>query len=254
MVSRTSRRTLCGLRPSSHSRFGSHPNLIAEKIAPFFSSTYVEPILQPFYFHIHACNGGVSPPSSTFGRSNLQIEAQLQLWSGDPDPVGTFRRVSDLSPFFSHSCALFCGFLHSEKTQAFSFQAFPHSLPKIPGVGVPPPLSKRNKMKPRTANSAFYPFVAPIALPAVVRPFRLGWREGRSERAKKSLDGLQGSDGMQLVPAMIGVVDVGTGDCITPADLRLKIGAVISAAGFCRVGLPYFVLADWFEDQIATLS
>ena len=142
MVSRTSRRTLCGLRPSSHSRFGSHPNLIAEKIAPFFSSTYVEPILQPFCFHIHACNGGVYPPSSTFGRSNLQIEAQLQLWSGDPDPVGTFRRVSDLSPLFSYSCALFCAFLHAAKTQVFSFQAFPHSLPKIPGVGVPPSLEE----------------------------------------------------------------------------------------------------------------
>src|SRR5260370_2921942 len=27
-----------------------------------------------------------------------------------------------LSPFFSHSCALFCAFLHSPKTQLFSFQ------------------------------------------------------------------------------------------------------------------------------------
>jgi len=53
---------------------------------------------------------------------------------------------------------------------------------------------------------------------------------------------------------MVGVVDVGTGDCIMLADLRLKIGAVISAAGFCGVGLPYFVLADRFEDQIALLS
>src|SRR5260370_5899060 len=132
MVSRTSRRTLCGLRLSSHSRFGSHPNLIAEKIAPFFSSTYVEPILQPFYFHIHACNGSVSPPSSTFGRSNLQIEAQLQLWSGDPDPVGTFRRVSDLSPFCSHSCALFSGFLHSEKPKTLSSHPMPHSFPTLP--------------------------------------------------------------------------------------------------------------------------
>jgi hypothetical protein len=53
---------------------------------------------------------------------------------------------------------------------------------------------------------------------------------------------------------VVGVVDVGTRDCIALSDLRLKIGAVISAAGFCGVGLPYFVLADWFEDQIAILS
>jgi hypothetical protein len=45
-------------------------------------------------------------------------------------------RKTEGSPFFSHSCALFCTFLHSRKTQLFSFQAFPHSLAKTPGVGV----------------------------------------------------------------------------------------------------------------------
>src|SRR5712664_2944059 len=35
-----------------------------------------------------------------------------------------------LSPFFSHSCALSCTFLHSEKTQLASFQSFPHSASK----------------------------------------------------------------------------------------------------------------------------
>src|SRR5258708_37978501 len=38
-----------------------------------------------------------------------------------------------LSPFFSHSCALFCAFLHSPKTQPFSFQAIPHSSSKNKG-------------------------------------------------------------------------------------------------------------------------
>jgi hypothetical protein len=48
--------------------------------------------------------------------------------------VRTFRRanVPCLSLFVSHSCALFCAFLHSRKTQPFSFHAFPHSLPKTP--------------------------------------------------------------------------------------------------------------------------
>src|SRR6266849_10678526 len=34
------------------------------------------------------------------------------------------------SPFFSHSCALFCAFLRSRKAQLFCFQAFPRSLQK----------------------------------------------------------------------------------------------------------------------------
>src|SRR5229473_4674807 len=44
--------------PRSHSRFGTHPSRIPEKIPPFFSCTYVEPILQPLCFQIHACSGG----------------------------------------------------------------------------------------------------------------------------------------------------------------------------------------------------
>ena len=40
---------------------------------------------------------------------------------------------SDSSSFFSNSCALFCAFLHSPKTQPFYFQAIPHSLRKTPG-------------------------------------------------------------------------------------------------------------------------
>src|SRR5260370_39567209 len=141
MVSRTSRRTLRGLRPSSHSRFGPHLNLIAEKIAPFFSSTYVEPILQPFCFHIHACNGGCTPLLNvrTFKSANRSSSAVVERRSRSGRHVSA---CSDLSPLFSDSCALFCAFLHSAKTQLFSFQAIPHSLPKIPGVGVPP-LSRR---------------------------------------------------------------------------------------------------------------
>src|SRR5260370_12550505 len=126
MVSRTSRRTLRGLRPSSHSRFGSHLNLIAEKIAPFFSSTYVEPILQPFCFQIHACNGGCTPLLNVRTFKSASI-----------------RRVSGLSPFSSNSCALFCTFLHATKTQPFFFKRFRTLCRKPPGWGVPP--HKRTK-------------------------------------------------------------------------------------------------------------
>src|SRR5260370_19036065 len=104
MVSRTSRRTPRGLRPSSHSRFGSHPNLIAEKIAPFFSSTYVEPILQPFYFHIHACNGGVYPPPQ---RSDVQIrKSKLSCSCGAEIPIRSGRfDVFPIYPLSFHTLA-----------------------------------------------------------------------------------------------------------------------------------------------------
>jgi hypothetical protein len=40
------------------------------------------------------------------------------------------------SSFFSHSCALFCAFLHFPRIQPFSFQSLLHSLPKnTPGGG-----------------------------------------------------------------------------------------------------------------------
>src|SRR5229473_5748531 len=105
---------------TNNSRFGSHLAVIPEKIGLFFSCTYVEPILQPFCFQIHACHGGGVPPS---GSPSLER-----------DPL--VPRSHPLSPFLSYSCALFCVFLHSSKTQPFSFQAFPHSLRKTGGWGV----------------------------------------------------------------------------------------------------------------------
>src|SRR5260370_39013084 len=41
------------------------------------------------------------------------------------------------SSFFSHSCALFCAFLHFPRIQPFSFQSFPHSSPQTTPRGVP---------------------------------------------------------------------------------------------------------------------
>ena len=142
MVSRTSRRTLRGLRPSSHSRFGSHPNLIAEKIAPFFSSTYVEPILQPFCFHIHACNGGVYPPPQ---RSDVQIcKSKLNCSCGAEIPIRSGRfDVFPIYPLFfhihAHSFALFCTL---QKLNSFLFKRFRTLCQKYRGWGYPPSLEE----------------------------------------------------------------------------------------------------------------
>src|SRR5258708_4467482 len=47
--------------------------------------------------------------------------------------VGDGNSLHYSSYFFSHSCALFCAFLHFKRTQLSSFQSFPHSLPKNTG-------------------------------------------------------------------------------------------------------------------------
>src|SRR5437016_13692395 len=55
------RRTLAEfpVTPSLSVPFWVSPLPHLTKTVPFFSCTYVEPILQPFCFHIHAWNGGV---------------------------------------------------------------------------------------------------------------------------------------------------------------------------------------------------
>src|SRR5713101_4409509 len=49
-----------------------------------------------------------------------------------------FRPLQPVSPFFSHSCTLFCIFLHLSTSQPLSFQSLPHSLHEIPGGGGTP--------------------------------------------------------------------------------------------------------------------
>ena len=67
------------------------------------------------------------------GLPDVQIEVPPALWSGDPGRVGAFQRVSELSPFFSNHCALFCT---HEKLNSFPFNRFRTLCEKPPGVGV----------------------------------------------------------------------------------------------------------------------
>src|SRR5260370_1320199 len=137
MVSRTSRRTLRGLRPSSHSRFGSHPNLIADKIAPFFSSPYVEPILQPFYFHIHACNGGVYPPPQ---RSDVQIcKSKLSCSCGAGIPIrsGRFGVLRSILFVFIFLRTLLRFFARSKNSSLFISSVSALFAKNHPGWGYP---------------------------------------------------------------------------------------------------------------------
>ena len=79
-----------------------------------------QPLCNQSVTHSFYLDGGCVPLFPTCQPSNLPM----------------FQRVSELSPLFSHSCALFCPFLHSPKTQLFYFQAIPHSLQKNGGGGV----------------------------------------------------------------------------------------------------------------------
>ena len=83
-----------------------------------------------------------------------------------PKCRGGESRYSPLysSPFFSHSCALFCSFLRSRKTQPFSFQSLPHSLRKPPGWGEGRPNANqryRTNFCPYTLTSLRLCFLVP---------------------------------------------------------------------------------------------
>src|SRR5437016_304214 len=94
-------------RQSVPSQFhsGLHLSPISQKIAPFFSCTYVEPILQPVCFHIHACNGGVPPFVQKKRSSPIRTSSILGGWS----TLSPLKRVWVPQP---------CGFQGDDMRQA----------------------------------------------------------------------------------------------------------------------------------------
>ena len=73
------------------SHFGTHLSRVPEKFSSFLSSAYNSQISQPLCFDIHTKCPGVYPHPRMFLR-DFPIEAPPQLWSEDPDRVGTFQR------------------------------------------------------------------------------------------------------------------------------------------------------------------
>src|SRR5713101_8046147 len=132
IVSRHSRRTPRSLCPGSYSHSGSHPSPITKKIASFLSCTYVEPILQPFCFHIHACNGGVYPPPQ---HSDVQT---CRCFNVSPTYPLSFQ-------ILAHSFALFCT---QQKFNSFLFKRFRTLCEKHPGVGVGTSEGTADKTRP----------------------------------------------------------------------------------------------------------
>ena len=100
-----------------------------------FSITLIQPL--SFLTFTHSSAQRTTPIYFSFNHLHT-LSTATEGVGGTPSPnLPTFPRVYELSPFFSYHCALFCTFLHSQKTQPPSFQSFPHSASKNTGVGYP---------------------------------------------------------------------------------------------------------------------
>src|SRR5260370_1443600 len=89
-------------------------------------------------------------------------------------------KLQGLTSVFSHSCALFCTFLHSSKTQLFCFQAIPHSLPKTTRGGDTPNVPTSVAIpNPNTRTSLLLSFLSPPSRPVTATP---PWSDTRQRR------------------------------------------------------------------------
>src|SRR5260370_35607675 len=62
-----------------NSPFGTHSPFIVQKIVPFFSCTYLMPILNPFYFQIHPWPALYPPPTINTVERNSHNHRYLHL-------------------------------------------------------------------------------------------------------------------------------------------------------------------------------
>ncbi len=122
-----------GLIHSFPSFLTSLHHYIITSLLPVFRIFFQVPYPATPLFATLAKTAGVCTNNSHSGTHQSRVQfSSLAGLSLTPIP-----HSHTLSPFLSCSCALFCAFLHSARTQLFSFQALPHSLLKIPGVGCP---------------------------------------------------------------------------------------------------------------------
>jgi hypothetical protein len=131
-----------GNRPSwSYPYTGTLSPLISF-VSHSYENTRGVGVFFPFWNSPILTRGSTSSPGTACrffrsARSAFSVASALNpCFSFDFQPsTFNFQPSHPLSPFLAHSCALFCAFLHSTKSQLFSFQAIPHSLSKTPGVG-----------------------------------------------------------------------------------------------------------------------
>src|SRR6266436_4934107 len=110
----------------------SDPFLPTFPLSPIFRIFFQVPYPATPLFATLAKTAGVCTNNSHSGTHQSRLQSAHMsdcLYPLSPIPY-------TLSPFFSHSCALFCAFLHSPKTQLFSFQSLPHSSSKNKGRAI----------------------------------------------------------------------------------------------------------------------
>jgi len=93
-----------------------------------FSIALIQPL--SFLTSTHSFAQRTTPIYFSFNHLHTLSTATEGVGGTSSPNLPSFPRVYDLSPFFSYHCALFCTFLHSQKTQPPCFQSFPHSSPK----------------------------------------------------------------------------------------------------------------------------
>src|SRR6266436_129037 len=131
----------------------------------------------------------ISAPNFFRMRSSEKRWGEGRLWLTNSPSTAKFRpssippdqRFPDVSSFFSHSCALFCTFLHASKTQLFCFQSIPHSLPKTTRVGALP-MFQRQSLSPILTSLPPYFITPSVPLSVPLQPTALGATIGKGAR------------------------------------------------------------------------
>jgi len=83
-------------------------------------------------------NSPVSPAIATDPRTALSNPCVCHTSETPGGYSQALRRLLNLSPLFSNSCALFCAVLQKSETQLLFFHGLPHSFTKTRGCGVLP--------------------------------------------------------------------------------------------------------------------
>src|SRR6266851_1132240 len=120
----------------------------------------------------------ISAPNFFRMRSSEKRWGEGRLWLTNSPSTAKFRpssippdqRFPDVSSFFSHSCALFCTFLHASKTQLFCFQSIPHSLPKTTRGGGTPNVPTSVAIPNPYLLTSLPPYLLTSLLPQFPRP------------------------------------------------------------------------------------
>jgi len=160
------------------------PDLAAAHPHPnSFSITLIQPL--SFLTFTHSSAQRTTPIYFSFNHLHT-LSTATEGVGGTPSPnLPTFPRVFELSPLFSYPWALFCIFLHSQRTQPPCFQLSPHSGSKKKHRGWGTPLSSARPFRGdchAPNQSPVTSHQSPLWPSAPLQPNALGATIGNSAR------------------------------------------------------------------------